>query len=90
MDILGHIPAPTYRLIKQMLFDVSDKMAVEHARDAYLFSAYDILGAIKGMDKAKMGNPIIKRRYQAFEDYAASNEEDLKALLYWHKDLHKE
>ena len=90
LDIMGHIPAPTYRLINQMLFEVRDKMAVEHARDAHMFSAYDIHGAIKGMEKAKMSNPILKRRCMAFEEYSASNAEDLRALHYWHKDLHKE
>ena len=62
LDIMGHIPAPTYRLIKQMLFDVSDKMAVEHARDAHMFSAYDINGAIDRMEKAKKSNGTLKRR----------------------------
>ena len=77
VDIQHHIPASTHQLLKEMLFYVKDDQAIINSKSDFFKSIYKIEEAINGMEKAKMGNSIIKKRVEAFHAYAKEHEEEL-------------
>ena len=60
-----------------MLFYVKDDQAIINSKSDFFKSIYKIEEAINGMEKAKMGNSIIKKRVEAFHAYAKEHEEEL-------------
>ena len=76
-DIQHHIPASTHQLLTEMLFYVTDKQAIINSKSDFFESIYKFEEAINGMEKAKMGNSIIKKRVETFYAYANEHGEEM-------------
>ena len=89
-DIRPFIPTSTHLLLTEMLLYVRDANAVVNAKSEYFETIYKIEEAVNGMEAAKTGNSIIKKRVDQFNAYAAENPEELATSYQWKPNLEKQ
>ena len=86
-DIMPHIPMATYRLLTEMLFKVRGRDIVQNAKGSSFEILYQISQAVNGIERAKLGNAIIKQRVEAFTEAAEEHAEYFEKEFGWQKDL---
>ena len=70
LDIQAFIPAMTHHLFTEMLFQVRDRDLLDNAKGGHFEAIYRVEEAIAGIERAKSGNGIIKKRLETFQAHA--------------------
>ena len=78
LDIQAFIPATTHKLLTEMLFRVRDRDLLDNAKGGHFETIYRIEEAIAGIERARSGNGIIKKRLEAFKAYAEAQKDELE------------
>ena len=77
LDIQAFIPATTHKLLTEMLFHVRDRDLLDNAKGGHFETIYRIEEASAGIERAKSGNGIIKKRLEAFQAHAEAQKDEL-------------
>ena len=89
-DVRAFIPVPTHQLLTELLFHVRDEQALVNSKSDYFEAMYQFADAINGMEDAKKGNSILKKRVETFYAYANDHAEEMKAAYHWSQDDEKQ
>ena len=72
-DERHHMPTATHQLLDELLFHVRDRDLLENAKDEHFETIYRVEEASAGIERAKSGNGIIKKRLEAFKVHAEAH-----------------
>jgi len=78
LDVQHHIPVAMHQLLTEMLFHVRDRDLLDNAKGGHFETIYRIEEASAGIERARSGNGIIKKRLEAFKVHADSQKKELE------------